>query len=111
MKWPLKLKIARKVKGKTLRDVEQDTGISNPYLSQLENGKIKEPGYFVIIKLLKYYRLSHDDIFKATIPDELIRALSKLETVPDYIVKCQQCGGKYLKGAMCPTCYRRHYEL
>ena len=35
------LKSAREKLNKTLRDVEESTGISNPYLSQLENDKIK----------------------------------------------------------------------
>ena len=37
------LKSARKAKRLTLREVEQKTGISNAYLSQLESGKVKQP--------------------------------------------------------------------
>jgi transcriptional regulator with XRE-family HTH domain len=37
------LSAARKKLGLSLRSVEASTGISNAYLSQLENGKIKTP--------------------------------------------------------------------
>lgn len=45
----------RKEKGLTLREVEKLTGISNAYLSQLENGKIKKPSYDTIQKLNTVY--------------------------------------------------------
>ena len=45
----------RKAKGLTLREVEKNTGISNAYLSQLETGKIKSPGYNVVKVLLELY--------------------------------------------------------
>ena len=45
----------RKDKKLTLRQVEEITGISNAYLSQLENGKIKSPSFDTVIKLLKIY--------------------------------------------------------
>lgn len=62
MKWYDRLKFARKVKNKTLREVENEVGISNAYLSQLETGKIKEPGFFVLIKLVYYYNLDVKDM-------------------------------------------------
>jgi len=39
----------------TLRKVEELTGISNPYLSQLENGKIKSPSFKVVQTLHNLY--------------------------------------------------------
>jgi DNA-binding Xre family transcriptional regulator len=45
----------RKAKGLTLREVEESTGISNAYLSQLETGKIKSPGYDTVKKLHDLY--------------------------------------------------------
>lgn len=39
----------------TLRQVEKDTGISNAYLSQLENGKIKNVSFNFAVKLHNYY--------------------------------------------------------
>jgi len=47
--------IMRKEKGLTLRDVQEKTGISNAYLSQLETGKIKSPGYNTVIALYNLY--------------------------------------------------------
>lgn len=48
-------KAIRRIKGLTLRQVEEITGISNAYLSQLENGKIKKPSYDVVMKLRNIY--------------------------------------------------------
>ena len=48
-------KEARKRAKLTLRQVEEITGISNAYLSQLENGKIKKPSYDVVQKLNDVY--------------------------------------------------------
>lgn len=45
----------RKEKGWTLRQVEDATGISNSYLSQLESGKIKKPSQSVVTKLINFY--------------------------------------------------------
>jgi hypothetical protein len=45
----------RKEKGWTLRQVEDATGISNAYLSQFENGKIKKPSQNVVTKLINFY--------------------------------------------------------
>ena len=50
---------ARKRSGLTLRSVEAKTGISNAYLSQLENDKIKEPSPLVLHKLSQLYRISY----------------------------------------------------
>jgi len=50
---------ARKRAGLTLRAVEAKTGISNAYLSQLENDKSKEPSPLVLHKLSQLYRISY----------------------------------------------------
>ena len=39
----------------TLRDVEEKTGISNSYLSQLETGKVSKPSFEVVVKLCNLY--------------------------------------------------------
>jgi DNA-binding Xre family transcriptional regulator len=41
--------------GLTLRQIENATGLSNAYLSQLENGKINKPSYETIEILTKFY--------------------------------------------------------
>jgi transcriptional regulator with XRE-family HTH domain len=45
----------RKRLRKTLRQVENETGISNSYLSRLENGKVKKPSFDIVTKLSAYY--------------------------------------------------------
>lgn len=41
----------------TLRQVEDKTGISNAYLSQLETGKVKNPSFTVVVKLCNLYQV------------------------------------------------------
>lgn len=53
------LRIARERKGLTLRAVEEATGISNAYLSQLEGGKIRQPSPIVLHKLSQLYGVSY----------------------------------------------------
>ncbi|MDD9989749.1 MAG: helix-turn-helix transcriptional regulator [Spirochaetaceae bacterium] len=43
----------------TLRAVEDTVGISNAYLSQLENGKVRSPSPVVLHKLSELYRLPY----------------------------------------------------
>lgn len=56
-KWTLgkALSQARELCGLTLRQIEDATGISNAYLSQLENDKIKKPSANVLYKLAQIY--------------------------------------------------------
>lgn len=53
------LRRLRIIRGCTLRDVEQRTGISNAYLSQLENGKAENPSPRVLHKLAEFYDLTY----------------------------------------------------
>lgn len=53
------LKKARSDKGYTLRDVEDLTGISNAYLSQLEWDKIKQPSPVWLNKLADQYEVPY----------------------------------------------------
>ena len=53
------LKNARSSKELTLRAVEEATGISNAYLSQLEGGKIQKPSPAVLYKLCELYGASY----------------------------------------------------
>ena len=52
------IKRLRKDSGLTLRDVERLTGISNPYICQLENGKRGIPGVHTLEKLSIAYHVS-----------------------------------------------------
>lgn len=62
MKWYEKLKFARKVKGMSLKELSYATGISTGYLNNIENGKITNPSFFKIIKLLELYNLGREDL-------------------------------------------------
>ncbi|UAT43230.1 helix-turn-helix transcriptional regulator [Anaplasmataceae bacterium AB001_6] len=57
------LKSLRKKKGVSLREVEKHTGISNAYISQLENGEInKIPEPERLKKLADYYNVTMEEI-------------------------------------------------
>jgi len=57
-----KLKDYRKAAGLTLREVQDITGISNAYLSQLETGKIRRPSANVLYKLAKVYGINLENL-------------------------------------------------
>jgi len=59
------LKDSRELIQFTLRQVEDATGISNAYLSQLENDKIKKPSANVLYKLASLYNIELDILLKA----------------------------------------------
>ncbi len=60
------LKSARESISFTLRQVEEATGISNAYLSQLENDKIKKPSANVLYKLASLYAIPLNNLLKAS---------------------------------------------
>ena len=43
--------LSRELKGWTLRDLERATGVSNPLISQIETGKVKDPGFSTVVKI------------------------------------------------------------
>jgi len=59
------LKDSRELMSLTLRQVEDSTGISNAYLSQLENEKIKKPSANVLYKLASLYQVELDTLLHA----------------------------------------------
>ena len=59
------LQTARKLKKLSLREVETATGISNPYLSQLENDKIQKPSPQFLGKLAALYELDFQIVMEA----------------------------------------------
>lgn len=58
------LKTLREAKGLTLRDVEEKTKISNPFLSQLESGKVRQPSPIALFKLAALYEGSYEELMK-----------------------------------------------
>lgn len=59
------LKKTRESISLTLRQVEDATGISNAYLSQLENDKIKKPSANVLYKLSSLYKIELNELLEA----------------------------------------------
>jgi len=59
------LKNSRELMQFTLRQVEEATGISNAYLSQIENDKIKKPSANVLYKLANIYHVELDILLTA----------------------------------------------
>lgn len=59
------LKEARELASLTLRQVEDATRISNAYLSQLENDKIKKPSANILYKLSELYKIELNSLLKA----------------------------------------------
>lgn len=56
------LKKMREDMGLSLRAVEESTGISNAYLSQLENDKAKNPSANYLNKLAELYRMDFKNL-------------------------------------------------
>jgi HTH-type transcriptional regulator, competence development regulator len=59
------LRRVRTMRKLSLRDVEDATGISNPYLSQLENDKISKPSPHFLHKLAKLYGVEYEMLMEA----------------------------------------------
>lgn len=56
------LKEARESRRLSLREIEIKSGISNAYLSQLENDKIKKPSANTLYKLAGLFNIDFDDL-------------------------------------------------
>jgi HTH-type transcriptional regulator, competence development regulator len=59
------LKTIRKVNGASLRAVEEATGISNAYLSQLERGDAQNPSPDKLHALAEFYNVPYTDLMRA----------------------------------------------
>jgi transcriptional regulator with XRE-family HTH domain len=55
------LRTARDAKGLTLRAVDEKTGVSNAYLSQVECGKIRQPSPAILYRLCDLYGVSYTE--------------------------------------------------
>jgi HTH-type transcriptional regulator, competence development regulator len=54
------LRVARELRKLSLREVEDASGISNAYLSQLENDRVKKPSPHFLHKLAALYDISYE---------------------------------------------------
>jgi transcriptional regulator with XRE-family HTH domain len=48
----------------TLRAVEDKTGVSNPLLSQIESGKVRQPSPSTLFRLANLYGVPYDDLME-----------------------------------------------
>ncbi len=55
---------ARKKVKLTLREVEDETGISNAYLSQIENGRVDSPSPKILHKLSTLYNIDYETLLE-----------------------------------------------
>jgi transcriptional regulator with XRE-family HTH domain len=58
------LRLARERHSLSLRSVEEQTGVSNAYLSQLEHGRIRQPSPVILHKLSELYGISYADVMR-----------------------------------------------
>jgi transcriptional regulator with XRE-family HTH domain len=54
------LKSLRNSMGLTLREVEEKSGVSNAFISQLESGKVKQPSPLMLYKLAELYGVPYE---------------------------------------------------
>jgi HTH-type transcriptional regulator, competence development regulator len=59
------LRMARDLRKLSLREVEDATGISNAYLSQLENDKVKKPSPHFLHKLAALYDIAYEMLMES----------------------------------------------
>lgn len=65
MSLPKQLRDIRKLRGYSQRDVEEATGISNAYLSQLERGDALKPSPDKLQLLAEFYAVPYTDLMRA----------------------------------------------
>jgi transcriptional regulator with XRE-family HTH domain len=63
------LKMAREIKGITLRDLERETGISNALLSQIETGHVRQPGFQNVVKIARVLNVKLDTLANHAVAD------------------------------------------
>ena len=63
------LKMAREIRGITLRDLERETGISNALLSQVETGHTKQPGFQNVVKIARALNVKLDTLAEHSVAD------------------------------------------
>ncbi len=62
------MSLCRELKGLTIRDVEKATGLSNAFISQIENDKC-ELGFRTAVILCRFYNITLDRL-AATLEDK-----------------------------------------
>ena len=81
------LKILRRERNKTLREVESESGVSNAHLSQIENGRIKYPARQILQKIADCYRINVDLLTIKLPPPKHHRKASSNDTILSFLGK------------------------
>lgn len=63
------LLMAREISGKTIRDLERETGISNALISQMETGHVRSPSFNNVVKIARVLNLKLDTLAEHSVPD------------------------------------------
>ena len=73
------LKMAREIKGVSLRELERETGISNALLSQIETGHVRQPGFQNVVKIARALNVKLDTLADHSVTDlrKVLRDLKK----------------------------------
>jgi transcriptional regulator with XRE-family HTH domain len=58
------IKLSRELKGWTLRDLEERSGISNGLLSQIETGRVKDPAFGRVVAIARALGLKLERLAK-----------------------------------------------
>ncbi len=82
------LKAYREDSGFKLREVEEVTGISNAYLSQLECGKIDKPSWQVVMKLFLFYNNIEEPVIQLPQPFKEKSFIEKI--ISEYNLECKR---------------------
>ncbi len=80
------LKSSRLAVGKTLREVERITGISNGYLSLLESDAVKQPSPKHLHKLADFYKLEYGHLMELAgyVPPRQVALVNKQGQMPSF---------------------------
>jgi transcriptional regulator with XRE-family HTH domain len=91
--------IARECKGWTLRDLERVSGVSNPLLSQIETGKVKDPGFSTVVRIIDALGVSIERAWSTARPPlSAIRGSDPLciwNLCADPSLPCEVCGASW----------------
>ncbi len=74
------LKLAREIRGISLRDLEHETGISNALLSQIETGHVRQPGFQNVVKIARALNVKLDTLAEHSVADlkQVLRDLKQV---------------------------------
>ena len=64
------LRVARQMRGLSLRALEEQTGISNPSLSNIETGRSSNPGWWTVVRIAQHLKIPYETLLGCDRPEE-----------------------------------------